>query len=663
MTQAIALPNDIFEPPCHDPRYTRLPDEAQATVSRRLSIMRRVNQAPKKTVAIAQEALKERGYGRGTLINLWYAFLSTRDWFVLLDTAKAGPACYRNKSREVGLPQEFREYLGQQWAMRQRDKFRPVWKDLKRRYAAWQAGDHSAKIEGYPACPAPMPGTGLPRGWSYENLLKIAGKEATIYDRTLIHIGTKKASQFTPKVYTTRVGIEVGQQIIIDDCWVDFFTLYRGSRARPLSFHILDSASGCNSMRGYKPAITDEQGTQERLKEREMVFLLAAYFCRYGFHPGGTLIIAEKGTATVRPVEQELFAELSNGAITVDTGPSGGGPGVIGLFCDYGGGNPRHKAPLESWFNLWHNETDHMLEFPGQLGSNSRLNAPEGTLKMAARDEAMHRFLTVLPPADRELIRFNLLQWEKACPALDARTEVVNTRREHNLNDWRECGHVVPAFRLDVSLPWIPASIIPTLDEPTKQHLAIVLTNPDLCGEVRLSPREVFDAGVGKLKRFSIPQAAMIIKGTEPAEPTVRQGRLEVPVPEIDHDEPLAYGPIVQDCRGMEIALQNGDKHAVRVNPFAPDIAFVYGPRGQWIGYVKRTLAGRKNDPASLAEQFKDKSKAVSQWTEHSRRLAAPLSEKAASVAHTNAQVIGKAHQRARDLADAADAALLRSQH
>ena len=56
-------------------------------------------------------------------------------------------------------------------------------------------------------------------------------------------------------------------------------------------------------------------GTQERLKEKEMLFLLTFLLCDIGYCAAGCTILAEAGTATVRPREQELFEKFSGNAL------------------------------------------------------------------------------------------------------------------------------------------------------------------------------------------------------------------------------------------------------------------------------------------------------------------------------------------------------------
>ena len=557
----------IYSAPIADARFLRLPDAMRDLVSQRLRAMQRIAAAAKPSLAIREIAAArrgERGWARATLTNLWYRFRKFPVWETLLDKARTGRHWWSAGS-EMCLPAPFTEHLGKKWSERQRGKFRPVWAELKSQYRRWQSGDPSAAIPGYAACPPARADTGLPTGWSYSNLKRAADKSADAYSRLLIRIGPKAASQLTAKIFTTREGIPVGKVFLFDDCWADFRVLYRGKGCRLLSLHALDLASGCNILRGYKPAAPDETGLEQRIKEREMVFLVASLLSTIGFRRDGTVFICEMGTATVRQREKQMLYDLSGEAITVETGPAGGGPGIAGLFAERGGGNPRWKA-------------------------------------------------------------------------LDRITEFCNTRDDHRLEGWRECGNYMPAFRLDTQLPWLPHTMLDRLTPEQQSHVQTLLrANPDLTGEMCLTPRQVFDAGKSDLVKFTPAQNAMLLAGVEGADRPVTRGLLEVGVPECNPDSPLRYGPIVKDCQGREEPLRAGDKYLVRVNPYAPDRAWLYDARGGWIGYTPIWRAPDRLDEEALKESFKENSAA------------------------SNAAVIAAAVNEKNDFAEAVRAALLRA--
>lgn len=666
----------VFMPPLHDNRFMRLGDEMRELVLQRLSAMQTIATARKvrdgvrevvATRAAENGAEVPRGWGRGTVQNLWYTFLKAKgDWTKLLDRAQAGSKWW-NSLDEQGLPQGFIDLLGERWSANQRDKFRSEWSKLKVQWHRWRQGDKKAAIRGYDVCPDPRPDTGLPNGWSYGNLKRVAEKAARNYQRKLIQIGPKAASLHRLMIPTTREGVEVGQYYLFDDSWNDFEVLFRGRSTRLLSLHALDLASGCNVMRGYKPAWAESPGdVEERLKEREMIWLGIKLLATEGIHPSGTTFICEKRTATYPQWFIDKLTQLFGDKIVVDTGPAGGGPGVAGLFTGKGGGNPRWKAPLESWFNLLRNHTANMVEFPGQTGATSIMlgSQPEGSSKMAAMDEAMHKAMVILPKEKADQMRFNLFQHDEAMFALDAVTEAINTRRDHHLQGWRKCKNIISAFRLAEHLPWMPAEMLAQLPESEREQVGLqIKANKNLRGTIVLNPREVFNRGRTKLNRITPAQSALLMAmvATDDEPESVKNGVLAVTCPELNPDAPLLYGPTVRDCDGRVEQMRNDDKYLVRVNPFMPEVAFLFDANNGFAGITRLWGRVHRDDPDALQEAFKAKTKQVSEWTKDARRLAAPITKRAAEIAANNAAVISDVQRQQENLEDMAATALMKN--
>jgi len=657
----LSLPSSAFAAPTDDPRFVALGDDLRTLVCRRLEAMRVVCSAPKVSVGlrlVAQQYGEMRGMKPGRVRDMFGQFAMTNgDWTVLLNKARAGAAWWRSLN-QIGIPAEFAEYLGQHYAANQRDRFRPFYLyTLVPQYRRWARGDADAALPGYQRCPKAGP-RGVPAGWSYGHLLRIAKRAASDYSRKTIQIGPKAASQMGAMILTTREGLAPGQVYIFDDSKNDFKVLFKGRSCDLWSLHCLDLASGCNVLRGYKPSINDD-GARENIREREMLFLLSALGATIGFHPSGCWLICEKGTATVRPRDEELLHQIWPEFFHVARGPMGGGPGIAALCTGPEGGNPRWKAPLEAWHNIIRNASASLLDWPGQTGSLARVNDPEGMERLAATDEALHRAGQLLPPELFQRLQFGLMSHSDAILRLEALTEVLNTRRDHVLEGWRRCGHYRAAFRLAAHLPPMPAEIIPTLSPALQSQVQLTLAaHPELAGEQALHPREVFEAGRPKLRKFTPHQVAMLLGELPGDERPVRNAILEVNVPEVDPDEPLRYGPLYRDLRGGEIALRNGDTYCVRVNPLIPETAFLYDAKGGLAGLA--AAAGRVNrlDQEALQQQFATKKKALAQWTAEARQMAAPITARAVSRAANNAAVFREAAGRSAQFDDETDAAL-----
>ena len=633
---------------------------ARDQVRRRLKAMRRIHRAVADGKSARSECLviaaalgHERGWSLDRLQALWREFATTGNWTVLVDSALAGPAWYQSLDTRA-LPAAFLDHLASKWAMRQRDKFAAVFGEISMQLHRWRAGDRSAAIPGYASCPPPAPGStdDLPAGWTYGNLLRAVKPRVSRYARRLVQIGPKHAAQLGPEILSTRLGLAPGQYYVFDDSWNDFKVVSYRQSVRLLAFHALDLPSGCNVMRGYKPALRDEREIEERLREQEMIWLIVKLLTTEGYRREGTTFICERGTATVREREEALLHDLLGGAIKVERGPRGGGPGIAGLYTDQRmvngrltgipGGNPRWKAPLESWFNLLRNRTDNLLEFPGQTGSNSRINMPEG-LPGTERDTlALIKAARALPPEKADALRLGLLSANEAIFKLDAVTEVINWRTDHNLEGWRECGHFVHEWRPSPQSRWQPEAALLDYDPAERAAIAAFIAHAQSCKRERaLSPREVFDAGKSSLVKIPPVVAAMLLAELPGTERPVQQGCIEISCADIDPDHPLHYGPMIRDGRGTREPLRPQDKYLVRLNPLDPRVAWLYSADGKFAGVADYYDRVHRPDTHALHAAFGEKRKAVAPLIAEARRLAEPLTQAGIERMEHNTAVFG----------------------
>lgn len=658
MSNAIAIAN--FSEPHWDDAYVGLPANCQKLVKARLRAMRRIHRANRPSeeiAALAREHRHARGWSEGTLQRLWYGFRQEWDWTTLVDKSMAGEdwwACLATQA----MPLAFKEWLGTMWAPHQRGKFASAYQKIRKQYEAWRAGDASQKIPGYDAAPPPDR-TGMPAGWSYRNLVRIADKHYSLYARKLVRIGSHAAAEETGSVGKTREGLEVGEIYMPDDLKHDFRVLFRGKSSDLRSFNILDVASDCMVQQAFKPTYLNAKGVWEDLTEREMLYTLDALLGNVGYRPKGTTLYVELGTATIRPEFERALDLLTDGAIRVKRSPEGGGPGIAGLNNGKSAGLTTWKAPVESFFNVYHNRCDHMIEFPAQTGSLARVNDPEGLEKMESVDEAVYKASRLLTPERRDLIKFQMLQYEQAVPMLLAVAELINTRRDHNIQGWRKCGHYLPGFRVAPNRPLLDARLIAQLPPAYQEELRIRLAaNPDLVGEIAMNPREVFNAGAGALRKFTPSQRALFLAEGPGEEVTVKQGRLAYNCPEVDPDEELSYGPTFRNLRGSEIVLANGEKYLVRVNHFAHRTAWLYDAQGRFLGVAEYYGRSGYKDAEDLQRQYKANAAQVSQWTRDARRSAAPITAAALETARHNAGIIRDSARETANLAAIATAAL-----
>ena len=232
------------------------------------------------------------------------------DWRLLINRAKYAPVTRK-------LPGSFVDFWKELLGTFQRDQTgRSAHDALLARLRAWEAGDETQRIPGYRIPPPRDTFTGVPAGWTYENLMR---HKPTIYQSRAMRQGLAAAAEFRLPVLTTRVGLRVGQVLQFDDQHYDLFVNFIGvnrRQLRPLGLDCMDVASAAYFANSYKPSLVEyDPGTgQEKramLKEADMLWFVAHVLCTRGYRTDtGTVLTVEHGTAAIaRGLEEPAFSE------------------------------------------------------------------------------------------------------------------------------------------------------------------------------------------------------------------------------------------------------------------------------------------------------------------------------------------------------------------
>jgi hypothetical protein len=612
--------------------FGKLRAKVQAKVLALLDAFAVIDAAPHKMRACEEIAARngqQRGltahvlYGKYWLFKRGNAEFGAGDWRLLVDRAQAGALW---QAERVRVPDATWEYFQSLCATKQRGKAREAWMELCDQWRRWRAGDESAAIPGYVSCPAPDPRTDLPRGWTFSNLVR---QRPTKFQQKLINLGPKAAAEFRPQIPRTRVGLEVGQFYLFDDKWLDFKVNAPGARqaSRLLSFFALDLFSACNFARGFKPALEDEiTGVQERLKEREMLWLSTHVLCTIGYRRAGTTFLCEGGTARVREREAEIFHRYSGGAISVQIGATSKRPAFAGFFDSASKGNFRFKAQIESFFNLLGNRTDDQVLFRGQVGSNSRINCPE---ELDGRDGHNRDLIVAMQGVPMEVARKLMLDFLSLSEGIDLVNSVchrINCRTEHELEGWRKAGLIAQEWRPSTLMDFQPLSALEALPPEDRARIAdYVRLVPNLTRERLLSPNEVWAAGRRDLVKLPLAAAAEVLGSLDGHERPVRNSLLAWAEPLVDPDEEVVYEAIVRDGHGSERLLRDGDKFLMRVNPLMPERAFVYDAQNGFLGVCRRYGRTRPDDVEAMERAFGRAKHIEGALLKEAKKLGAPI--------------------------------------
>jgi len=452
-----------------------------------------------------------------------------------------------------------------------------------------------------------------------------------------VGLGSARAKH-GPKTFTTRVGLWPMSHLMIDDLWHDNYVIYRGTPCRVLEFDAIDVLSACKIGWGTKPRLPREDGSHEGLPEKFVRMLLAQIFHQFGFAPRGTIILAEHGTAAVPEFIKRILHDRTGGLIQVrESGMTGKEQAVAGMAQGRGGGNPRFKSSLESLRNLIHNELGALA---AQTGSNARLNKPErldGELKHAQDLLKAVAVLAERNPDRAAMIQLSVLQYHSQfLPLLADVYETINQRDWHELEGWYECGFVVP--QLNDAGQWVcPETLLPAKREAL---LALARVDKGYSREQRLSPREVFNRGMGGLTKLPSFVVSEMLGPDFAREVKCANSYFEFEDDELAAPrEVLRYESRILTPDGSEQELPS-DSYQVFVNPFDLAQLFVHDAKGRHLGIARRVVPDCKADLTAIQRQFGRNNQRLADLLKPLRERHADTTRTAAQRAAHNAAVL-----------------------
>ncbi|WP_221029928.1 hypothetical protein [Actomonas aquatica] len=614
-----------------DPRYGSLSDEGKAYVEARLDLCLRIDSARNKRAAILAETRRTHAgavLSEGTIRKVYYDrwLAANRDWFELRNKAKT-PTVTK------GLPPAFVDHWHQRCADF-RGKHKAAWRSIQR--------DWKQRILP-PGFEDSTWSQDMPDGMSYETLMRGKYRPDAVQDAMARH-GIRAAYDLVPGVLTTRAGLAFGSRWVFDDMWHDHKVMVPGQSGlrRLLQFHCIELLSACQAARGMKPELlNDRSGKFERLKEKELLFLLVHVLCNLGYNADACWLMMEHGTASVSErVEKHLF-DASAGALKIMRGSIGDGAVAPGLFGGQSRGNFKFKAALESLGNLVHNEMSDRRLMPAQTGSNSRTDAVDDLYGRDRNAAQLVKVAATLPPAVREQLRFGAPSLWQAIEIADRIQEEMNQRTEHELEGWNACGFLTTDWRTHKGAPWQPASELAALAPALRDALRLAMeSDPSLTNPRRMSPREVFDLHRPQLTRLPAHFVPLIVGMEHATERKLgKDGRfhfddMEVG-PDTHHYEGLCYASDGEPCR-----LPAGEKFATFVSTIDPTRMHLCDARGSYVGWVQRTLVPTHGDATQMAHAYGQKQQAARELLAPAVAAGRGLMRRDAEAAEHNADLV-----------------------
>ena len=560
----------------HSP-FPATSQKAQKRLQKLLPLVVRVKEFG-GTMESVEKVAAEAGISAKTLYRNWLEWKRQGENYEALIDRRTF-----NKNREfhsqVGiLPADFVEFWRMLVEQNQR-KVRPAYRKLLRMLDDWRAGKIKG-IPGYLAPPRDNPKSGVPNGWSYRNLVRLQPTEIQLI---AARRGRAAARVKAPLVQTTRVNMEPGYEYQFDDMWLDIHALGpNGKPCRLLTFGAEDYYSGFLFHRGVKPRMKDETGKNRMLEQGDFLFYLAGILSTYGYHPKGTKLVVEHGTAAIPPAVETLLEAVSNGKLRVARSGLGGAPALPGRGREKGGGNPRMKASLESVGNLIHNE---LADLPGQAGK-SRDEKQESTHGDLQESEKLAR----IEKQSGVQLRHPIWTFEQVIQRLFEVNEHLNRRTDHNMEGFNH-----PSLSQNEVLigdVWQPIHSL--AGEAREFALKVAKEEPSRFRCRRKSPMEVWKKR-RQFKRLH-PTILPLLLGEEFAKRLiVRKSLLRL--------DGVNYIARAVSSDGLPKILNNNEEYLCYLNPFYPQQLIVADLRNRAIGVCQIHERIDRNDVQTIQRQ------------------------------------------------------------
>jgi hypothetical protein len=554
------------------------------------------------------------------------------------------------------LPEVTRQWIKDMILRTQRnDAVLEVRRQALDQWNLWRrTGDPQWMIPGYMTPPMDS-GKGYPAGWSGENFRRCS---PTAFQASLARQGTISATRQLPSILSTRVGSRYLETIFFDDQKYDVQIRVPGFEKPmvPLGFNALDHLTAF----AFAPHIRlrwfdAETGVHKSLSQKEYVCYVLTILTTEGYRTdeAGTTLVQEHGTAKTW-ANQSLSSpggfHSFEAALKSLTGCRMDSSGLFNkaafselLYGPKSSGNPRFKAPIESFFHL---VRTYMLPLLGQTGRNPD-EAPEETYGIDQYERRMLKAALELPKPFQEALLSNYLTGIEFGQIAMLIYEALNNRTEHSLEGWSGCNFFEPVWRWAEDEPgrWRSRSELVSLPAHLREH-AIHQQSQDaaLTDLLRMSPAMAREISLHDpcIKRLRLEDWIHLIPTTWFKPVTFRNNHEIHLTDELLPGEELIYLPELTTPSGRTEYLRAGDQVMVFLNPLMPDTLLVCDQSFAFIGTLTRNIrVGRSEE--QLEAMFRQRSRLKTALEAPVRRAMQPVADRRDAVRQLNADLIDQA--------------------
>jgi len=586
-TQAIR-PRDL-------PAFYALTERNQERIKLLFQAFESIERAPTLGLGCEMAAAQlggQRGFSAKRLYELYRQWDKQPDWRILINGA------LENSASACGMSAEFLEWLNEQVDANGRS----MEAALRKVRGKWTKGEH---IPGYgtwkeywmrthPGRPLPRLAPPHPTGWTTRNLRRKLDESK--FRRVAQTQGLSAAKHFKPGMKRTRVGIRVGQFTQFDDLEHDFFTnsFKHGQGVRPLELFAHDLAAAYKTFWGIKPKFKDDEGFVKKLSGGMMRLVVAGHFYTHGYLPEiGTTCPAEHGTANFTEDMRRTLHDDTGGMIIVNESGFDGRAPHAGLYHGRPRGQPGHKASLEASNRKVHAETG---DFPGQTGTNVE-RRPENLHGTLSHNAQLLAACEWLPEQFKEMLDFPVWEIGKAQRKLMEVYHDIACERDHNLEGWRECGHVIQALEFAGRI--MTEDDIRALPESKKQQALMLIRGGLIETKPVLKSRwEVWNEGRRHLVPIHGGTVCKLLGDEFMQIREVKRHQLVIRSEWMAQDEVAFWGHVIT-AENTRLELREGGSFQVFVNPFLPEQLFVRDHKGRYLGIADKQPMPTRGDVAA----------------------------------------------------------------
>ena len=585
-------------------------------------------------VALSRELQMKRGISAKNLYNLWRTW-KREGWRALIDGS------LENKP-STSFSEDFISELNLRVDMNGRS----VEQALKSILRDWKLG---ASLPGYgtakewwarthPGRAMPRASVPFPDGWTTRNLRRYV--DSSRFRRIAATRGRSAAAMLRPMVLSTRVGLYKRSHLMFDDRWHDRFvnTFAEKQAGRPLELCSHDLFFARRLRWGMRIRTEDDNGKACGITAKMMRLITAATLYLDGYSPRGTVLVLEHGTAAAGDHVKQVLTDDLGGLITFSESGMMGKAAHLAQFDGRAGGNPRHKASLESSFNLIHNIEAFL---PGATGPD-RQRRPEQLHGLLTYNERLLSAFQQLPPDKASKLRFPLLELGEYHRILNDLYEWLENDTDHSLEGWVECGHVITeAFLLN---DWHNINLLPEAE--AQMAMALIQQRKIATKTRKMSRREAEESSADPVVHITGGTVCRLLGDDYAQERKVRAHKFIFEDKEVGPGE-HQYEAFITDPEGRFTALKDGETYKAFVNPFAMDQLFVQDVKGRYLGVARRIARANRLNPESIREAMGRAAHLEAQLLEPLNRRQAKAAREKLAMHRNNAAVISSTNAEA----------------